>query len=84
MPYLRGGDSDKRGNYYENKFVVYNFSKLLNGEFLAVQQETLIQNEESGVDVITIDKDNKKTYYQCKARNGMNDTWTTGDLIGKE
>ena len=40
MSFLQGGDTDKRGNYYENKFVVAKFAELLNGDVFSVQQET--------------------------------------------
>ena len=81
MPYISGGDTDKRGNYYENKFVVSKFAELLNSELCYVQQETYILNEESGVDVIIKDKDSIKKFYKCKARNGVKDVWSNSDLI---
>lgn len=81
MSYIRGGDTDKRGNYYENKFVVAKFAELLSGEIFSVQQETYITDEESGVDIIVVG--NIKKYYQCKARNGIEDRWTIASLINR-
>jgi len=80
MSFLSGGDSDKRGNYYENKFVVAKFAELLSGDVFSVQQESHIINEESGVDVIVVNNDKNKVFYQCKARNGVEDKWNISDL----
>lgn len=81
MANLVGGDSDKKGNFYENKVVVSKFIDMLSGRYLYVQQESYIKNEECGVDIIVQEKDGSKTFYQCKSRNGINESWSISDLI---
>ena len=80
MSFLKGGDTDKRGNYYENKFITYKYAELLCGEIKSIQQETYHQDEEKGVDVIVTSTNGQKIYYQCKARNGIKDYWDVDDL----
>lgn len=80
MSFLIGGDTDKRGNYYENKFVTYKYAELLSQEIKFIQQETYHQDEEKGVDVIVVSSDGRKIYYQCKSRNGIKHCWDIEDL----
>lgn len=73
-----GGRADKLGNAYENRFLAKLFIQLLDEKIEAVIVEP-VGNESKGVEFIAISK-NKKTYYQCKASNAMQDHWRISDL----
>ena len=81
MAYLVGGDANKKGNFYENKVVVSKFIDMLSGRYIYVQQESYIKNDECGVDILVQEKDGSKAFFQCKSRNGINDSWSISDLI---
>ena len=80
MSFLIGGDADKRGNYYENKFLTFKFAELLNGEIKYIQQETYHQDDEKGVDILVTSNNGCQIFYQCKSRNGTKTSWDISDL----
>lgn len=81
MAYLPGGDSNKKGNYYENKVVVSKYIDMLSGKYSYVQHESHIKSEEIGVDILVENSNGEITCFQCKSRNGINDSWSISDLI---
>lgn len=74
-----GGRSDKRGNTYEGRYLARLLLRLISEEISAVVVEPVGEDTDA-FEYYTIDPNNKKTYYQCKASNGSIDHWRPSDL----
>ena len=79
MAFPIGGRADKLGNRYEGRWLVLQCIRLLREEIQSVTIE-LIGDDEIGVDIRIINKDNSVEFHQCKARNGSKIEWTLADL----
>lgn len=82
MPYEKGGRSDKSGNRYEIRVVVYHMLKLLEEKIDYVILEA-IGNDEQGVDLWIGHKDGTQEGMQCKGRNGSKEFWDFGTANAK-
>lgn len=82
MPYEKGGRSDKNGNRYEIRVVVYYILKLLQEKIDYVILEA-IGNDEQGIDLWIGHKDGFREGIQCKARNGSKEVWDFGTANAK-
>lgn len=76
---MTGGISDKRGNWYEEAFVVLNWLGLLAGTTHRVRWEPL-GKEGDGVDC-WVDEPTGRVAVQCKTRSFRG--WNLGDLISE-
>lgn len=68
MAFERGGYADKRGNQYEDRWVVKQLLRVLNEEILSVTVEP-VGEDERGVDLWVTRCDGTRQAQQCKARN---------------
>lgn len=82
MPFELGGRSDKDGNRYEIKTVVYQLLKVLEEKIEYVVLEAL-GDDEKGVDIWVEHKDGRKEGQQCKGRNGSKEYWDFGTANAK-
>lgn len=82
MPFELGGLSDKLGNRYEGRWVVYQLLSLLDEGIQSVTIEA-IGNDEYGVDLWVQQKDGTREVHQCKARNASSEHWSISDLISR-
>ena len=74
-----GGRSDKQGNVYENRCLAQVLIQLITEEITSVVVEPIGENTDI-CEFYTVGKDGRKTYFQCKGSNEMNDHWTPSDL----
>lgn len=72
-----GGRSDKRGNEYENRYLVNLLLRLVDEKLSSIIIEPVGENS---AEFIAETTDGKKIYYQCKASNGQADHWRVSDL----
>ena len=72
-----GGRSDKRGNGYENRYLVNLLLRLVDEKLSSIIIEPVGENS---AEFIAETTDGKKIYYQCKASNGQADHWRVSDL----
>lgn len=77
MPYELGGRSDKSGNRFEIKWVVYQMLKVLDEKLDYVVLEAL-GDDEKGIDVWIGNKNGSREGQQCKGRNGSKEYWDFG------
>ncbi|WP_372814943.1 hypothetical protein [Paenibacillus sp.] len=82
MAFPTGGRGDKLGNSYEDRWLVRKYLDLLNNKIQSITVEAIGQDEE-GVEFWTRHFNGTREAYQCKARNGMNETWTVSSLKSK-
>ena len=81
MSFEKGGRADKQGNVYENRCLARILIRLVAEEITSVVVEPVEENSDI-CEFYTVAKDGRKTYYQCKGSNGMNDHWRPSDLQG--
>ena len=79
MSLERGGRGDKGGNQYEDRFFAKLLLDVLSERLTSVEVEPL-GYEGIGVEYIAIAPDGEKRYYQCKASNGLQNSWRPHDL----
>ena len=79
MSLERGGRGDKGGNQYEDRFFAKLLLDVLLERLTSVEVEPL-GYEGIGVEYIAIAPDGEKRYYQCKASNGLQNSWRPHDL----
>ncbi|EHB5185483.1 hypothetical protein JX009_000281 [Listeria monocytogenes] len=82
MPYEKGGRSDKNGNRFEIRWIVYQLLSVLEEKLEYVALEALGE-EEKGIDVWIGQKNGMKEGQQCKGRNGSKEYWDFGSLNDK-
>lgn len=82
MPYELGGRSDKSGNRFETRVVVYHLLKLLEEKIEYVVLEAL-GNDESGIDLWIGHNNGTREGMQCKGRNGSKEYWDFGTANAK-
>ena len=83
MALEKGGYADKLGNRYEGRWVVKQYLLLLQERIKSVTVEA-IGDDEKGVDLIVVNKNDIKQYQQCKARNQSRDKWSIADLRSRD
>ena len=79
MSFEAGGRSDKQGNVYENRYLATTLLRLITEEIRSVVVEPVGENTDI-CEFYAVGKDGRKTYFQCKGSNAMNDHWTPSDL----
>ena len=72
-----GGRSDKRGNEYENRYLVKLLLRMVDEDLSSIVIEPVGENS---AEYIAETADGKRFYYQCKASNGVADHWRISDL----
>lgn len=77
MPYEPCGRSDKSGNRFEIKWVIYQMLKVIEEKIDFVILEAL-GDDEQGVDIWVGNKDGNCEGQQCKGRNGSKEYWNFG------
>jgi hypothetical protein len=79
MAFESGGYADKLGNRHEGRWLVKQLLRLLNEEISSITIEA-IGDDEQGVDLIVVGKNDIRQFQQCKARNASNEFWDITDL----
>ncbi len=82
MPYEIGGRSDKHGNRFEVRWVIYQILKVLDEKLDYVVIEAL-GDDEKGVDIWVGLKNGMREGQQCKGRNGSKEYWDFGTANAK-
>lgn len=82
LPYEGSGRSDKRGNRFEIRVVIYYLLKVIEEKIEYIVLEAL-GDDEQGVDIWIGHKDGKKEGQQCKGRNGSKAYWDFGTANAK-
>ena len=72
-----GGRSDKRGNEYENRYLVKLLLRMVDEDLSSIVIEPVGENS---AEYIAETADGKRFYYQCKSGNGVADHWRMSDL----
>lgn len=75
MPFeCNGGRSDKSGNRYEYRWVIYQLLKVLQEDNFWVKYEPCI-SDENRIDLLVCDKNENEISQQCKGRYGAKEQW---------
>jgi len=82
MAHEIGGRSDKSGNRFEHRWVIYQLLAVLEEKINYVVIEA-IGDDEKGADLHVCKKDNIIEFQQCKSRNRSHDYWDYGALNAK-
>ena len=79
MSYQGGGRTDKSGNKFETNYFILQLLRVIGEEISSVTLEAT-GDDENGIDIWIVNKDETKEGQQCKGRNKNKDKWTIGTI----
>lgn len=79
MSYQGGGRTDKSGNKFETNYFILQLLRVIGEEIYSVTLEAT-GDDENGIDIWIVNKDETKEGQQCKGRNKNKDKWTIGAI----